>query len=325
MGANSNFLPEVKADEARKSKDRISRLKRYVRWLDATGRLWSGPDLKAYRGYLMHELKLKPETAENYLNPVRARYRELLTSGEASQRLQQAGLPFFEMVPALEAMQMAGDIEQTRIPVERPSIERLSLSPGDVETLLNAPGVKTLRGLRDTAIIALMAFTGLRPAEVGALTAESIDYCEGQLIVHVPDGAGCQARDIEWFVGQVFYEIVKVWQEAAEITKGPLFTGFFRGRGRRRSTGLTPNGVEKILQKYPIQIASDEVVIKPFDLRRFYARMLYALEVDLSLIQLNLGHTDTATTLEYVGNLSGFERLDYPLPYFDFSQLGIYF
>ncbi|MCG2766986.1 MAG: hypothetical protein L6435_01185 [Anaerolineae bacterium] len=52
---------------------------------------------------------------------------------------------------------------------DRPDSDQVRLTKAQASALMQAPGVDTIKGLRDTALIALMLCTGLRMGEASAL------------------------------------------------------------------------------------------------------------------------------------------------------------
>jgi len=65
------------------------------------------------------------------------------------------------------------------------------LDPGQVEAIVAAPDTRTRAGLRDHAILMLLARLGLRGAEAAALALADIDWQAGEVTVH---GKGSQTE-----------------------------------------------------------------------------------------------------------------------------------
>ena len=168
------------------NKDVRSRLSFYIDWLSERQLTWYQPNLQAYRDYLLYERSrpdkrgnrkhatLSPQTALAHLATIRSCYNALLThSNEARDRLYELTNP-----EASETEQQAlvneffvrisNDVHPAVAPVklvEKQDVadnEHLRLKPWQVQSLVRAPGISTLRGLRDTALMTLMVCTGIR-------------------------------------------------------------------------------------------------------------------------------------------------------------------
>src|SRR5499433_4608404 len=95
------------------------------------------------------------------------------------------------------------------------------LSARQAQTLLNAPDVTTLRGLRDRAILAVLLGCGLRRSEVAALTFSHVQQRDGRWCIVDLVGKHGRVRTVPmptW---------VKVatdaWTSAAGLTDGRVF------------------------------------------------------------------------------------------------------
>ena len=72
---------------------------------------------------------------------------------------------------------------------------RLWLTPSPVAALVQAPGLDTLKGLRDTALIALLLCTGIRAAEAVALDRTDLRaQLGGALALKIRSGKGDKQR-----------------------------------------------------------------------------------------------------------------------------------
>jgi len=308
------------------------RLAKYVRWLDAQGKPWYRPDLVAYRNHLLSEgsadgSALKASSAAAHLATVRARYRRLLRQDEVRDallamaaetlpRLGQEDTPANRKTLADELVvriqnAIHPDTARVTVPVsqDKPDEEQRRLTPRQANDLMNAPGVDTLRGLRDTAIISLMLCTGIREAELAALKVEDLrTHLDSRLALNVRKGKGCKQRvvpygELDWAV-----PVVEEWLEAAGIASGPVFRGICKGGKKVQSGAISVRTVQYVLASYPIMIGGEVVTVRPYDLRRTYARRLYDDGVDLPAIQKNLGHASVDTTLTYIGDLDVDQR-----------------
>ncbi|NJL54997.1 hypothetical protein HC928_07270 [bacterium] len=191
-------------------KDVRSRVGFFLDWLAFTGRPWHDPDLAAYRDYLLNERHridpatgddvpalLSPTTVQAHLSTVRGRYEALLRDNGVRQMLYDLTPPDASPADrkalvdeALARVQNA--VHPTTAPVTTLTVQdaadadHLRLKPDQVRMLLRAPGVDTLTGLRDTALLALFACTGIREAELVALdVADLRQTLGGELALRV--------------------------------------------------------------------------------------------------------------------------------------------
>ncbi|MYD10029.1 MAG: tyrosine-type recombinase/integrase [Chloroflexi bacterium] len=315
------------------NKDVRSRLNFYIDWLTARRRAWYQPDLQAYRDYLLHErtrtdkrgnrkpATLSEATALAHLATIRSRYNALLTrSNEARDRLFELANP-----DASEAEQqalvneffvrIANDVHPASAPVklvekqDSADSEHLRLKPYQVSALVQAPGISTLRGLRDTALMTLMVCSGIRAAEAAALRVDDLrQRLGGELSLRVREGKGGKQRLVPYGPLDWCLMYVDAWLRDADIKGGPVFRGIRRGGKSVRPRGIGAWTVNDIMNSYPISIDGALCLVKPHDLRRTYARNAYDFGMDLERIRQNLGHTGLQTTQTYIGALDGRDR-----------------
>ena len=318
------------------NKDQKSRLNFYIDWLTSNGREWYSPDLRAYRDYLLNErvrvgkdgtatpATLAPRTVVAHLATIRARYAELLLNSEVHDDLIDSGdLAGPDDIDGQKAKDMADlflvrlqkDVHPATAPVklieaqDLADSEHLRLKPWQVSALVQAPGISTLRGLRDTSLMTLMVCTGIRAAEAAALHVKDLrQHLGGELSLRVRDGKGGKQRLIPYGPLDWSLMYVDAWLRDAGVKAGPVFRGIRRGGKTVRTTGIGTWTVNDIMNDYPISIDGALRLVKPHDLRRTYARNAYDFGMDLERIRQNLGHTSLQTTQTYIGELDGRDR-----------------
>ena len=318
------------------NKDQKSRLGFYIDWLTKNGREWYNPDLRMYRDFLLHErirldkdgnprtATLAPRTVVAHLATIRARYSELMLNSEVQDDLIDLG----DLAPpddndGQKARQMAEmflvrlqkdvhpSVAQVRV-IESQDVadsEHLRLKPYQVSALVQAPGITSLRGLRDTALITLMVCSGIRAAEAAALHVDDLrQHLGGELSLRVREGKGGKQRLIPYGPLDWCLMYVDAWLREADIKAGHVFRGIRRGGKSVRPSGIGTWTVNDIMNAYPISIEGALCLVKPHDLRRTYARNAYDFGMDLERIRQNLGHTSLQTTQTYIGELDGRDR-----------------
>jgi integrase/recombinase XerD len=242
----------------------------------------------------------------------------LAMSNEALQRLQNA----------IDPKSAPVKIEKKR---DHTDAEHLRLTADQASALLAAPGVGTVKGLRDTAIIAVMLCTGIREQELCNLdVADLRQKVNGELALRVHEGKRATTRLVPYGALDWCLVIVDRWLAVAGIDAGAVFCRVLRG-GAVQSGNLTTRAIQQIIGGYtvkgqhtggyPVTVDGELRYVRPHDLRRTYARRLYEAGVSVEAIQQNLGHISRQTTLNYIGDL-GFDQRKPPAVYtFDLSAL----
>ena len=317
---------------AEPNKDVRSRLGFYIEWLSGQRRSWYQPDLLAYRDYLLGERKrshkngtrkvvtLSPSTVKSHLATIRGRYKSLTRDNAIRDQLYELANP-----DASEAEQQAlvnefvariiNDMHESTAPLQLISkqdsadSDHLRLKPWQVSSLIGAPGIKDLRGLRDTALVTLMVCTGIRAAEAADLRVDDLrQRLGGELSLRVREGKGAKQRLIPYGPLEWCLLYADGWLLAAGIKAGAVFRGILKDRKTVRQTGIAVTTVNMFLNAYPISIDGELRVVKPHDLRRTYARNAFEFGMDLERIRQNLGHNSIQTTQTYIGALDGRDR-----------------
>lgn len=308
------------------------RLGVFCAWLASCGRTWQDVDLVAYRDHLL--VDYAPASVRALLSAVRSRYRDLLQDNALRQalyewsaaelaRLGQRDTPADRKALVDEVLERLENSIEREIPVQEithqdeADDDHRRLTAAEASTLLEAPGVETVRGLRDTALLATLLCSGIREAEAVALQVQDLrTRFGGTLALRVRAGKGRKSRLVPWGELRWGLEIVDAWRQVAGIESGPVFRGLYRG-GSLRPTALATRTVQHIVGLYPV----DGEAVTPHDLRRTYARRLYEGGVDVLIIQQNMGHVDRRTTERYIGALDA-DRREPPAVYsFDLERL----
>jgi integrase/recombinase XerD len=166
------------------------------------------------------------------------------------------------------------------------------LSRGDVDRLLRAPKGTDPSALRDRALLELMYACGLRASEAIDLEVGDVDLQAGVLRAR---GKGSKERLVP--VGREAVAAVRIYLErgrqplTATTDDRHLFVN-------RRGTGLTRQGLYKIVQRHARSVGLEDRM-SPHTLRHTFATHLLAGGCDLRAVQEMLGHADIATTQLY--------------------------
>src|ERR1700691_5818076 len=101
------------------------------------------------------------------------------------------------------------------------------LSQRQAQTLLSAPDISTVRGLRDRAILAVLLGSGLRRSEVGALTFAHIQQREGRW--GIVDLVGKHGRVRTAPMPAWVKVAIDAWTSALSVGSGQVFRPVNRG------------------------------------------------------------------------------------------------
>jgi integrase/recombinase XerD len=166
------------------------------------------------------------------------------------------------------------------------------LSVEEMDRLLGAPDRRTVRGLRDGAMLETLYASGLRVSELVRLRLRDISLDAGYLRAF---GKGRKERLVP--VGEVALAGLRAYLEGGRpaFSRGrAVETLFITGRGR----GMTRQGFWKLVGRYA-RAAGIRKRISPHKLRHSFATHLVERGADLRAVQAMLGHADIGTTEIY--------------------------
>jgi site-specific recombinase XerD len=166
------------------------------------------------------------------------------------------------------------------------------LSVRQAQSLLNAPDVNTVRGLRDRAILSVLLGCGLRRSEVAALTFTHIQQRDGRWCI--VDLVGKHGRVRTAPMPTWVKLAIDAWTTGAGIAEGHVFRPVSRA-DRVGAEGLGEKVVWQLIKPYA-EVAGVPG-IAPHDCRRTCARLCRAAGGELEQIQLLLGHASVQTCL----------------------------
>jgi integrase/recombinase XerD len=168
-----------------------------------------------------------------------------------------------------------------------------TLTPEEVDALLDAPSRHSAQGLRDRAFLELMYSSGLRVSELCNLSLQDIDLDEGFLRVQ----AGKRGKDRLIPVGQKALEAISKYLHNGRPQLVRPKTGsdlFISNRGSAISRKTVWHWIKQYAER-----AKVNKPVKPHLLRHSFATHLLSNGADLRAIQEMLGHSDIGTTEIY--------------------------
>jgi site-specific recombinase XerD len=162
-----------------------------------------------------------------------------------------------------------------------------ALAPEEASALL-----ESLRSWRDRAIAGLMLFSGLRSAEVLALTVADVDIARGWARVA---GKGGRERRVPVDTQVAGWIQTYLLAERPDTEVSALFVV---AKGRNRGRPLTPAGLRTIFRYH--RERADVPAGHPHALRHSFGTALAEAGVDLAVIQALLGHAHVDSSVGYI-------------------------
>ena len=161
------------------------------------------------------------------------------------------------------------------------------LTEDELEALLKQPNRRYPTGLRNAAMLAIMADAGLRVSEMLSLCPGAISWNSGR--IKVISGKGSKDR-VVW-VGDGTLELLRSWREIRPCEAKLLFTTL-------KGSPLDSRYVRAMTKRYALK-AGIKKDVHPYTLRHTFATDLYRQTHDLYLTGKMLGHADISTTTIY--------------------------
>ncbi len=178
------------------------------------------------------------------------------------------------------------------------------ISDSELERILKAPDVSTLKGLRDKAILETLFSTGLRVSELCSLPAE-IDLSKDE---HSVRGKGEKVRVV--FLSDEAKRALRAYLAKRGDFDDALFVQIPEdtNKNNNKSVGqekkqpdslrLTPRSIQRIVKHYAIKAGISKKVT-PHVIRHSFATDLLSNGADLRSVQALLGHANITTTQIY--------------------------
>lgn len=302
---------------ATNNKNSVSHLNKYNRWCSYTGQDVLQPDLAEYRDYLQQNLSAS--SVRVHLSHIRQSYRQVILNRDM----------FYQMIPSKYAGSISDqkayvdewitrieaairpEQSQVKVVIEQDTEDdkHLRLTKQQASDYLNSFGTSSLKRLRNTCIVGLMLCTGIREAELAGLEVDDLrQQFGGDLALRVKVGKGAKKRLIPY--GQLSWVLVLIdkYLERANIQSCRVFN-------------LSTRQIQNIVKSKPVNVNGGLKIVRPHDLRRTYAKLLYLEGMNLVAIKDNLGHSSIKTTEKYIGVLDSKERQPSNIYQFDLGKL----
>ena len=231
---------------------------------------------------------LKDITATNLNSYMLWLEKENLSSATVSRRIA-ALRSFFQYLKKENIVDTdpTGELKRPKVEKKAPRI----LDSEEVDRLMAQPDRKTLKGLRDRAMLELLYATGIRVSELISLEMSDIELKRGYMV--------CRRKVRESWIpfGDSAKKALSMYLKHARdvFLKGKesslVFTNCSGG-------SMSRQGFWKIIKKYAAD-AGISGEITPHTLRHSFAIHLLQNGADLKNVQEMLGHSDISTTAMY--------------------------
>ena len=198
--------------------------------------------------------------------------------------------------------------------VAAPSVPRdgktVALTPEDCRRLLNFPTIETPEGIRDRAILAVLAFTGCRVGEIGRLRIGDFKQNGGHYVLEVRGKGGKERR---MPLHPEAMERVEQWLSilAGKSPEQALFRPLRTARGHGKDgflcAPLARRGIQYLVRRYVSRLGLDpNVTVHSFRV----TALTTARERGADIVDLQdfAGHADPRTTLTYIRNRDRLSR-----------------
>jgi integrase/recombinase XerD len=193
--------------------------------------------------------------------------------------------------------------------VAAPAVPRdgktVALAPVDCRRILDHPSGATPLGLRDRALLAVLAYTGCRVGEVARLRVGDYIQHGGHRVLNVR-GKGGKERRVPLHPEAI--ERIEAWLDATALRSnlsGPMFRPLLASRSEGKNGFATTPLARRSIQKL-IETAVDRLGLDPHvTVHSFRVTALTtARERGSDIIDLQdfAGHADPRTTLTYIRN-----------------------
>lgn len=176
--------------------------------------------------------------------------------------------------------------------IERKDIEYLTIE--EIENLLGTPD-RSVKGMRDKAILELLYATGIRVSEIVEMNLEDVNLRMGFVTCTGEHGKARiipMGRPSRAAVEEYIYEVRPKFLRENNGGENALFVNYTGSR-------LTRQGLWKLLKEYA-KMADLENKLTPQTLRNSFAVHMIQNGADLKSLQELLGHEDISATQIYL-------------------------
>jgi integrase/recombinase XerD len=252
----------------------------YAAFAGSVTALLDASTLARWRTHLAQETAMSPNTINRMLSAVKRLLREAAVQGYVTHEVATA----FDAISGVKAAALKDRIKGNA---------RVRIEPIAMRTVCDAPATERLIGLRDTALLATLASSGLRVSEAASLTRQHIRSKGSGYVVLVRGKNDIEFREAP--LSREAHSHIQAWLAERPVKSEYIFTAF-DGRGERVSARpMSAVAIWRVVRKYADEAGLADV--KPHDFRRFVGTQL--ARNNLRHAQKALGHKRLETTARH--------------------------
>ena len=228
--------------------------------------------------------ELKPNTVNAKLTAIRA-----LLEAAAKNAREPDNKVLLRDMKAVDNIKQPNDLQAKWFTSKRYTVK-------EIKSMIRAIDHSSVKGAQLAALLAIGFSTGLRVAEIAALTIRDAMLSREKDIdvVLVREGKNSKSRVVP--LPAWARKVVQTYLDKADITPlleadTPLFRRLSKW-GDATAKGVTPRALEYKLA---------EIRVEPHDMRRSFARAEIETGKTYASVQKRLGHSSVTTTERYIG------------------------
>lgn len=253
----------------------------YFDYAEKYGLLWlDAQTLVAWRDALALQSEMSPNTINRMIAAVKRIVREMAERKMIAREIN------------LEFSQVRG-VQMKALKSRLKPHARTRITKEDMRRLCDSPDTSTLVGLRDSALLATLASSGIRASEAATLTQEQIMKHSTGYTLKVCGKTDTDYRDAHLSVEA--FQKIQHWILARSTESPYIFTSFPRRSAIPSAECMSEVAIWKAVQRYAK--ACDLEYLKPHDFRRFLGTQLAA--TDIRDAQKALGHKSIEVTARH--------------------------
>jgi integrase/recombinase XerD len=255
----------------------------YVSYTEEYNIVWLDPkSLVAWRDDLALQTIMSPNTINRMLSSVRRVIKEMADRDLIEESISMK----FDRVRGVKVKSLKKRLKKN---------SRTLITKDDMRRLCESPDTDTVIGIRDAALLAVLASSGVRASEAATLTFSQIRTHENGYSLDV-----CGKADIEYrstHLSKEAYDLIYEWKGRRPFSSETIFTSFDTRAAIPRDRPMSESSVWRVVQKYAGQCAIPH--IKPHDFRRFVGTQILTKTGDIRKAQKALGHQSIETTARH--------------------------
>jgi site-specific recombinase XerD len=242
---------------------------------------WLDPDtLIAWRDGLNTETKKSPYTINRMLSSVRSVIRELATRKMIDEMISIR----FDRIDGVKIKRNRDKLKENA---------RTLITPEEMRMICNTPNASNHVGRRDRALLAILASSGVKVAELTRLELNDLKVKDGEYVLIVTGKTNIKQREAQ--LSKEAYKYIKDWLDKRPIQSKHIFTSFKTRAAIPEDKPISETAVWNIVTHYAEACGLPN--IKPHDFRRFVGTQL--AKQDIRKAQKALGHKNIETTARH--------------------------